>query len=106
MAINATNFPYDLQNITGGGNILEFIRNVNNITDGAFMTGMLFAGFVILFTSMQSTGSKDALLASAFIITVLSVFFRALGFIDTIRLVTIIIIFLLVFAISAITKKD
>ena len=70
------------------------------------MTGMLFAGFVILFTSMRSSGNKDAMIASAFIITVLSVFFRALEFIDNARLIIIVIIFLVIFAISAVTKND
>ena len=105
MAVNATAFPYDLQNITGTGNILEFVQNVNDLTGHYFMTGMLLAGFVILFTSMRSNGNRDALLASSFIITILAVFFRALEFIDNGRLIIIIVIFGLIF-VASILKKE
>jgi|TARA_Y100000034_G_C6897433_1_gene414104 hypothetical protein len=100
-SINTTNFPYELTNITGGtGNILQFVQNVNNLTGQNFMSGMLLAGFVILFTSMRSAGNKDALIASSFIIAVMAIFFRALEFIDNGRLIIILIIFALIFVIS------
>ena len=106
--INATGppAPYDLTNITGDGNILDFVRNVNDLTGQTFMTGILFAGFVILFTSMRFAGNKDALIASSFIITVLAIFFRALEFIDNGKLIIIIVAFLLIFTISLVTKQE
>ena len=105
-SINATAFPYDLTNITGGtANILEFVQNVNNLTDQVFMFGMLLAGFVILYTSMRSTGNQDALLASSFIIAVLAFFFRALEFINTGRLIFILIVFGIIFTISLVIKN-
>jgi len=108
MAVNATGgkAPYDLTNITGDGNILDFVRNVNDLTGGNYMTGMLFAGFIILFTSMRFAGNKDALIASSFIITVLAIFFRALDFIDNGRLIIIIIAFLLIFTVSMVGKRE
>ena len=106
--INATGSPapYDLTNITGDGNILDFVRNVNDLTGQTFMTGILFAGFVILFTSMRFAGNRDALLASSFIITVLSIFFRALQFIEDKTLITIVVVFFIIFSISMVTKQD
>ena len=108
-AINATGppAPYDLTNITGGsGNILEFVRNVNDLTGQNFMIGILFAGFVILYTSMRFAGDRDALIASSFIIAVLSIFFRALGFIDNLKTMIIIITFVGIFIVSLVTKKE
>jgi len=97
MAINATSFPYELTNITGTGNILEFVQNVNNLTGQTFMLGMLLAGFVILFVSMREAGNDDALTASSFIIAILSISFFALDFIKGQYLTVIIIMFALLF---------
>ncbi len=97
--------PYDLTNITGGGDILEFIQNVNNLTEQTFMLGMLLAGFVILFVAMMSAGTKEALVASGFITTVMAILFFALEFISGGMLTTIIIIYVLVYVISIGTKS-
>ncbi len=105
MAINATASVYDLTNITGTENLLEFIQNVNNLTDKTFMLGMLLAGWVILYTSMRSEGNDDALVASSFIIAVLSISFFALEFIDGPMLTVIIIVFGLLFVFK-LYKKD
>jgi len=96
--------PYNLINITGGGDILQFIQNVNNLTEQTFMLGMLLAGFVILFVAMMSAGTKEALVASGFITTVLAILFFALEFISGGMLTTIIIIYVLVYVISIGTK--
>jgi len=107
MAINATNAAYDLTNITGGtGNILEFIQNVNDLTGQTFMFGMLLAGFVILYTSMRTTESPDAMLASGLIIAVMGFFFRAIGFIDTPKLIFILVAFAIIFVVSMIGKRQ
>ncbi len=92
--------PYNLVNITSGGNILEFIQNVNNLTNQTFMLGMLLAGFVILFVAMMSAGTKEALVASGFITTVMAILFFALEFIKGSMLIAIIIIYVLVYVIS------
>ncbi len=92
--------PYDLTNITGTGNILEFIQNVNNLTEQTFMLGMLLAGFVILFVAMMSAGTKEALVASGFITTVMAILFFALEFIKGGMLTAIIIIYVLIYVIS------
>ena len=105
MAINATVANYDLQNITGTGNILEFVQNVNALTDNTFMLGMLLAGWVILYTSMRSQGNDDALVASSFIIAILSISFFALEFISTAMLTIIILIFVGLFVFK-LYKKD
>ncbi len=105
MAINATVANYDLQNITGTGNLLEFVQNVNTLTDNFFMLGMLLAGWVILYTSMRSEGNDDALVASSFIIAVLSISFFALEFIKPGQLTLIILIFVGLFVFK-LYKKD
>ncbi len=105
MPINATVANYDLQNITGTGNILEFVQNVNALTDNTFMLGMLLAGWVILYTSMRSQGNDDALVASSFIIAILSISFFALEFISTAMLTIIILIFVGLFVFK-LYKKD
>ena len=97
MAINATVANYDLTNITSTGNILEFIQNVNNLTDKTFMLGMLLAGFIILYTSMRSEGNDDALVAASFITAILSISFFALEFISTAMLTIIMIVFGILF---------
>ena len=89
--------PYNLTNITSGGNILEFVQNVNNLTGQSFMMGMLFAGFVIMFVAMMSAGTKEALVASGFITTVLAIFFYALEFIKGSVLIGIIIVYVIIF---------
>jgi len=105
MAINATNFPYPIQNITGSGNIFEFVQNVNELTGDIFMLGMLLAGFIILFVSMREAGNDDALVASSFITAVLSIIFYALGFMKGQFLTIIIIIFTLLFVLRVL-KRD
>ena len=97
--------PYDLTNITGTGNILEFIQNVNNLTEQTFMLGMLLAGFVILFVAMMSAGTKEALVASGFITTVMAILFFALEFIKGGMLIAIIIIYVLIYVISMGTRN-
>ena len=96
--------PYDLTNITGTGNILEFVQNVNNLTGQTFMLGMLLAGFVIMFVSMRYAGTKEAIVASGFITTVMAILFFALGFIKGGHLILIIIIYALVYIISIFMK--
>ncbi len=85
--------PYNLVNITSGGNIVDFIRNVNNLTEQTFMLGMLLVGFVILFVSMRESGNRDALIASSFMTAILAIFFFMLQFISTAMLTIIIIVF-------------
>ncbi len=94
-AINMTSdsVPYNLVNITGSGNIVDFIRNVNNLTEQTFMLGMLLVGFVILFVSMRESGNRDALIASSFMTAILAIFFFMLQFISTAMLTIIIIVF-------------
>ena len=83
-AINITGTPYDLVNISNSGNILQFIQNVNNLTDHTFMMGILFASFVILFISVKNynTDTKEAFMASGFVTAVLAIFFSTLNFIS------------------------
>lgn len=102
--INATNFPYNLQNITGGGDILAFVQNVNDLTGQTFMLGMLLAGWIIMFVSMRSDGTRDALIASSFMIAVMSIFFRTLEFITTAKTIIILIIFAFIFVITMYRK--
>lgn len=99
------NYPYNLTNITGDtGNILEFVQNVNDLTGQSFMMGMLLAGFVIMFISMMSAGTKEALVASGFITTVMAILFFALEFIPGAVLITIIIIYTIIYVISVSMK--
>ena len=104
-AINATSAPFDLTNVTSTENILEFIQEVNVLTGEIFMMGMLLAGWVILFVSMRTAGNKDAVLAASFIIAVMAIFFRALEFISTAKVVVIMIVFAAVFVIT-LQRKD
>ncbi len=105
--INATGglAPYDLTNITSGGNILQFVQNVNDLTGQTFMLGMLLAGWIIMFVSMRGDGNRDALMASSFMIAVMSIFFRTLEFISTTKTVIILIIFAIIFVITM-QRKD
>ncbi len=103
--INSTNFPYDLTNVTRSGNILDFIVETNKLVGQTFMLGMLIVGFVVLFVSMRSAGNKDALLTSSFIIAVMSIFFRTLEFITTANVVSIIVVFVLIFVITVLRKE-
>lgn len=100
--------PYNLVNITSGGNILDFVRNVNNLVDGAFMFGMLIAGFIILLVSMMNRGgfdNKDALVASGFITTILAILFFMLEFITVPMLTIIIIAFGIIFVFTVLKKS-
>ena len=92
--------PYDLTNITGTGNILEFVQNVNDLTGQTFMLGMLLAGFVIMFVSMRYAGTKESIVASGFITTIMAIFFFALEFISGGMLTIIIIIYAIIYVIS------
>ncbi len=105
MAVNATSFPYELMNITSGGNILEFVQNVNDLTGQTFMLGMLFAGWVIMFVAMGEFGNRDALIASSFMIAVMAIFFRTLEFISTTKTVIILIVFAIIFVLTMIRKE-
>ena len=104
-AINITSAPYDLTNVTQVDNILEFIQEINIITDLWFMSGMLIAGFIIMFVAMlQPSGPKDALMASSFMTAVLAIFFRTLEFIDNGRLIVIILVFTIIFVMTLMRK--
>ena len=103
--VNATKFPYDLTNISSADNILEFTQNVNTMTGETLMLGVLVVGWVILFVSMRYAGNKDSILASTFIIAVLSIFFRALNFITTAKTVVLILVFAVIFVIT-LSRKD
>jgi len=109
MAINATggSAPYDLTNVTNTENIVEFIREVNNLTGEWFMIGMLFAGFVVTFLAMKGDVSpREALLGSGFMINVIAVFFMLMEFISTAKLILITIIYAIIFAISMFLKDQ
>ena len=104
--MNATKVPYDLTNVTSVDNIFEFVQEVNILSGEWFMTGMLFAGFVIMFTAMkQGDNNKEALMGTSFMIAVLAIFFRMMDFISTTKLVIFMIVFALIFSIT-IFKKD
>lgn len=96
MAINATsgaNLPYNLTDVIGATNVLEFVQNVNDMVGGIFMLGILLAAFVILFVSMRGAGNEEALTATTFIITILAFGFYGLGFIDGLYLTAFIVAF-------------
>ena len=97
--------PYNLVNITGGGNVLDFVKNVNDLTGQAFMLGMLLVGFVVLFVSMRENGNRDALIAAGFMTAILAIFFFMLEFISVPMLTIIIIVFSGIFVFTVI-KKD
>jgi len=108
MAINATsgpNIPYDIINVTGSTNILEFVQNVNNMVDGVFMLGMLLAAFVVLYVSMRSSGNQDALVATTFIITIISFSFYGLNFIDGLYVIILIILLGILFLFKVFSKE-
>jgi len=99
--------PYNLINITGGGNLLDFVRNVNDLTGQFFMLGMLLAGFIILLVSMMNnpnSTNQDALVISGFMISVLAIFFFALEFIKVSMLTIIILAFGAMFMYTVIKK--
>lgn len=98
------NYPYNLTNVTGTGNILEFVQNVNDLTGQTFMSGMLLAGFIIMLISMISHGTKEALVASGFITTVLAILFFALEFIKGSALIAIIIVYVVIYIASMFIK--
>lgn len=109
ITINATggSAPYDLTNVTNTENIVEFIREVNNLTGEWFMMGMLFAGFVITFMAMKGdTSPKDALVGSGFMVTVIGIFFFFMEFITAAKIITIVIIYTIIFAISMFLKDQ
>lgn len=103
--VNATNFPYEIHNVTSADNILEFVQGVNNLTGQWFMLGMLLAGFVILFVTMRPSGNKDALMGSSFFTVVMAIFFRTLEFISNAKLIVIIIVFAIIFVITTMRKE-
>ena len=97
--VNATQFPYNLDNVTNSVNIVDFVREVNHLTGDYFMLGMLLAGFVILFVASKKANvePKESLAASTFIIAVISISFFAMEFITTAMLTLLLIGFGLVF---------
>ena len=96
--VNATLYPYNIHNISSSNNILEFVQGVNHLTNSYFMLGILFVGFIILFTSMktQLVSNKDALTVSGFITAVMAILFFTLSFISSTWLIFIIIVCALV----------
>ena len=104
--VNATQFPYDLTNITTSENVVDFVREVNTMVGDTFMLGMLFAGFIILFVgSMKSNVEpKEALAVSSFIISIVAISFFAMEFIQTSHLTIILIIFGIVFMYTMLRK--
>lgn len=108
MAINATsgpNIPYDIINVTGSTNILEFIQNVNDMVGGIFMIGMLVAGFIILFVSMRSAGNEEALTATSFIMAIIGLSFYGLKFISG-QILIILLILLGILFVFKVFKRD
>ncbi len=80
-AINATRSTYNLINSSNVNSIYDFIKEVNNLTGQVFMIGILLVSFVILFIGYMAHGTSDALFASGFITSIMTVLFAALDFI-------------------------
>lgn len=92
--------PYNLTDVVGSENILDFVRGVNDLTGQTFMLGMLLAGFIILLIAMISHGTKEAIIASGFITTIMAILFYALEFIKGSMLIVIIIIYGIIFIVG------
>ena len=82
-AVNESVMSYDLSNITQSANLYEFVKFTNDITGQTLMSGLLVAGFIILFISMKNYGNKEALLGSGFIISSITILFLWIDFVST-----------------------
>jgi len=103
--VNVTNSIYNITDVTSGANILDFVKAVNDMSGQMFMLGMLFAGFIITYSAMSGNASpKESFMGSGFMISVISVFFFILEFIDDVKLIVILIFFGIAFAISFFTR--
>lgn len=80
--VNITSNYYDMSNISSSTDIYTFMVAVNNLTGGYFMAGVLIVGFVIMLLATLHYGTREALMASSFITTFMSIFFLTLGFIN------------------------
>lgn len=76
---NATDSLFDLTNTSNQNDIFGFIQAVNDLTGQVFMIGVLLVSFVILFMAFIKYGTEDALLASGFITTIMTILFLALN---------------------------
>ena len=88
-SINATKSRYDLTNSSKVDDVYGFVKEVNNLTDKMFMSGILLVSFVILFVAFSNKGTEDALLGAGFITTWITVLFTALDLVP--RLIAILI---------------
>lgn len=104
-AINETVALYDLTNISQADNLYTFVRYSNDLSDRYLMSGILIAGFLILFISMKSYGNKEALIASSFITTSIGVLFTMIDFVPF-WLSTIMILGFILLFVLAMLRKD
>lgn len=77
-AVNATSSVYNLTPSSNENDIVGFVKTVNDMTNKLFMTGVLLVIFVIFFVGLLRFGTSDALLASGFITTVITIMFLAI----------------------------
>ncbi len=105
--LNATSSVYDLINVTQGGDILQFVKGINDLTGQWFMLLVLIAGWIILFVSMRSptVDNKDALASSSFIVAVMTIFFITLELVRVNIAVFIILIAMALFAFIALKRN-
>lgn len=79
--VNVTNSIYDLTNSSEVNDVFSFVSAVNDLTGQTFMIGVLLASFIILFVAFMRFGTQDALFASGFITSVMTLLFTTLNLI-------------------------
>lgn len=65
--------PYNLDNFTNTTNLYEIANASNQVVNGLFALFILLSVFLIVFMALKRYDTKDALLASSFITTILTV---------------------------------
>jgi len=70
---------YNLTNISGSGDPLSFVTNVNALTGGTWAVMILLIGFIVLFVATKSRQSSHAFSASSIITGILGILFAVIG---------------------------
>ena len=96
--VNATSNLYDLTNLSNTNDLAGFVTEVNHLSGDIFILGVLIVGFIIFFVSMINFGTRQAIVGSSFMISIISILFFIIDWLDRSLMILVVVMFGLVVA--------
>ena len=75
--------PYNLTNISGSSNLYDFMTEANVLADGYIGVFIVIVMWLILFMAFKKFETKIAFTTSSFIVALISILLKIMGWINT-----------------------